>query len=73
MKTSTILIGGGLLAAAAGAIYYFTRPSTAPARQAIAPSNPGQGSNSTLNTVSQVVGIGQQASIIAGNLGIGFN
>lgn len=71
MKTSTVLIGVAVLGALGVGAYFILKPSAAPAAKApqqpaTAPAGYAAGGNSTANTISQYVGIGQQAANIFG-------
>lgn len=77
MKGTTIAIlvlGVGVLGVGA---YFVLKPAATPPPRA--PANPAtpagyaQGGNSTLNTVSQAVGIGQQAANIFGSVSGALN
>ena len=72
MKTSTIVLvvlGVGLVGV--GGYMLLSKPAAPPAKTAAnpaAPSGYAAGGNSTLNTVSQVVGVGQQAAQLFGSV-----
>lgn len=73
MKTSTVVfIALGVAVAGFGVYMIVRKPDGAPAARAPAqpqaPAGYAQGGNSTANTVSQWLGVGQQAASIFGSV-----
>lgn len=70
MKTKHIVFGVLALGAGGLAIYYFTKPAPTAPRPSAAqnPAGYAPGGNQTANTISQVVGIGQQAANLFGTV-----